>query len=75
MMDKNFIQFVRTSCSDALTQNKEYMKLQSDYISAKEIGDAGSQEDIQCEMDCRAEGICFIAGFNAAMQIMLNIRN
>jgi hypothetical protein len=72
MQDKNFICFVQNSCSDAVSQDKEYMKLQSDYLLAQNCGDTGSQEEIQCEMEARAEEICFMAGFRAAMQIYIN---
>lgn len=72
MQDKNFEIFVQNSCSDTLSQDKDYMKLQSDYVLAQNCGDTESQEDIMYEMEARAEKVCFMAGFKAAMQIFIN---
>lgn len=74
MQNKNITLFAQNSCSDALTQDKKYMKLQSNYVLAQDCGDTRSQEEIQCEMEARAEEICFMAGFNAAMQFILEMK-
>ena len=71
--NNNFKLFVQNSCSDTVTQDKKYMKLQSDYVLAQGCGDTGSQEEIQCAMEARAEEICFMAGFRAAMEFILNL--
>lgn len=71
MMNDNFIQFVRNSCCDALSADAEYMKLQSNHAIAISDKDNDSAEEIQDEMECRAEEVCFAAGWNAAMQLIL----
>lgn len=71
MQNKNITLFAQNSCSNALTQDKKYMKLQSDYVLAQGCGDTGSQEEIQYAMEARAEEICFMAGFRAAMGFIL----
>lgn len=71
MFNQNFIQFIRTSCCDALQQDGEYMRLQAAYVIAENDGDEQSKEEINCDMEVRAEEVCFTAGFNAAMQLCL----
>lgn len=71
MIEENFIQFIRICCCDALAQDAKYMKLQSDYVLYENEGDKNSCEDIHAEMESRAEEICFITGFNAAVQLIM----
>jgi hypothetical protein len=35
------------------------------------MGDKDSREEIVFEMECRAEDVCFMTGFNAAMNLTL----
>lgn len=71
MYNDILINFVRSSCLDALSGDVEYMKLQSNYAIAVNDGDKKSAEEIQDEMEARAEEVCFAAGFNSAMQLTL----
>lgn len=72
MPDKNFIQFVRNSCCDVLQQDKEYMDLQTRLVEAEKAGDMKAQEEFSSSMEVRAEEVCFVAGYNAAMKLCLN---
>lgn len=75
MHNENFTKFVQSCCSDAVTKDEEYMELQIKLVQAEKNGNIEAQEEYNSRMEVRAEEVCFIAGFNAAMQIMLNIRN
>lgn len=75
MIDNNFTQFVTNSCCDALQQDKEYKNLQSKLVLAEKTGNMDEQEEFSSRMEVRAEEVCFTAGFNAAMRIILNIRD
>lgn len=65
---------VRASIQDALSQDKEYMRMQSEYVKAEKFGDMKLREEIQYDMESRSEEICFIAGFNSANRIMANAK-
>lgn len=71
MPDKNFVEYVRSSCCDATTKDKEYMELQSKLAQAEKDKDAAAQEEYNCRLEIRAEEVCFTAGWNAAMQFCL----
>lgn len=73
VQDKNFKLFVQNSCSDAVTQDKEYMVLQSKLVQAEKNGDMKAYEEYSSQMEVRAEEVCFTAGFNAAMQLILKM--
>lgn len=69
-MNKDFMQYVYRRTEKALTENKEYMKLQ------RECAEAGKKKldslvsDISDQMECKAEELCYLQGFNDAMAIL-----
>ena len=71
MIDKNFVEYVRSSCSDAVTNDEEYRDLQSKLLQAENTGDIKALEEYNSRMETRAEEVCFVAGWNAAMQLLL----
>lgn len=71
-MDKDFMQFVYARCEKALEENTEYRKLQSDCVKANESKDFDSYTEILDEMDARAQELCYMKGFNDAMQLLIN---
>jgi hypothetical protein len=70
-MDKNFVEFVRSSCCDAVTKDSEYMVLQSKLAQAEKDRDIEAMGEYNCRMEIRAEEVCFTAGWNAAIQFCL----
>ena len=70
-MDKHFIEFVRSSCGDAVQKDSEYMELQRKLVKAEKDNDASAQEEYNSLMETRAEEVCFTAGWNAAIQFCL----
>lgn len=59
-MDKDFMQYVYARIEKALTENKEYMELESNKEAEPE------------EIQARAEELCYIQGFNDAIKMILN---
>lgn len=57
-MNKDFMQYVYTRCEKALTENIEYMALERE----------GKDQDA---IQAKAEGLCYIQGFNDAMQLIM----
>lgn len=72
MYDENFMGYVRSNIQDTLSQDKQYMFMQSECVKVEKSGNVKLQEEIQYDMEARAEELCFIAGFNAAIRIMAN---
>jgi|GEM_PF-1724335 len=73
-MDNDFMQYVYARIEKALTENVEYVELQS------KCAEAGSDimlqnkeyEDITCQMEARAEELCYMQGYNDAIRMILN---
>lgn len=59
-MNKDFLQYAYKRCENALTENDEYMALERD--------EAADPEAVQA----KAEELCYIKGFNDAIQLILN---
>ena len=74
-MDRDFIEYVYKNCESALVKDEKYRILQSKHVEAVKKGEIDLIEEISCAMECRTEEICFMAGFKAAIQIMINIRD
>lgn len=68
-MNEDFIQYVYERCEVALTENVEYMQMQSKAIDAENAGDKELYLEITCNMEKAAEELCYIKGFQDALNL------
>ncbi len=73
-MNEDFKQYLIARCEKALTENKDYARLQSDSLLAIENKDFGSYAKIAAESEAKVEELCYMQGFNDAMQLIMNSR-
>lgn len=71
-MNKDFMQYVYTRIEKALSENAEYMELQSKNVEAMLNHEDKLANNIADEMEAKAEELCYMKGFNDALQLMLN---
>lgn len=71
-MNEDFKQYVYARIEKALNENEEYMKL------AMKCGEVGNDimlqnkefEDLTCQLECIEQELCYMRGFNDAMQLI-----
>lgn len=68
-MNKDFIQYVYERCECALTENVEYMEMQSKAVDAENAGDKVLYLELTDNMGRRAEELCYIKGFQDALNL------
>lgn len=70
-MEKNndFIQYVYKRCETALCEDAEYIGMQSKAAKADEVGNMELYIEILDSMASRAEKLCYIKGFQDAMNL------
>jgi hypothetical protein len=73
-MDKDFMQFIYARCEKALTGNAEYMELQSKCADARKNNDIDTYDNLSCELEARAQDLCYTQGFNDAMRMLLYLK-
>lgn len=73
-MNKDFVQYVYTRCENALTENEGYMELQSKCVVARKNNDIDLYDNLSCEAEATAEELCYLKGFNDAIQMMLSTK-
>ncbi len=73
-MDKDFMQYVYARIEKALTENDEYMKMQSKCVEARKNHEDKLANDISDQMESTAEELCYLQGYKDAMRMMLNIQ-
>ncbi len=69
-MDKDFMEYVHARIEKALTENSEYVRLQHECVEAQKNKDTELANDINERMESIAEELCYLKGFNDAMQLM-----
>lgn len=73
-MDKDFMQYVYARIEKALTENTEYMELQSKCVEAMKNHEDKLANDISDQMESLSEELCFLQGYNDAMRMILNLK-
>ncbi len=68
----DFMQYVYERVEKALKENGEYMELQYKYVEAQNNNNNELANEIKNTMEARAEELCYIRGFNDAMQHIIN---
>lgn len=71
-MDKDFMQYVYARIEKALTENVEYTELLNKCAEAQQDKNQALYSDLSDQMEAKAEELCYMKGFNDAMQMMLN---
>lgn len=69
MINNDFMQYVYARIEKALIENEEYMKLQRECAEAKKNKLDELANDISDEMETKAEELCYIKGFNDAIEM------
>lgn len=69
-INNDFMQYVYARIEKALTENEEYMKLQSECAKAKDNKSDNLANDISDQMESKAEELCYLQGFNDAMAML-----
>ncbi len=72
MPNSAFMQYVFNRIDEILKNDPEYMKMQSDCVTAEGCGDMKSLQEITLQLEIRAEELCYLAGFKDAIAIMSN---
>ena len=75
-MNEDFMQYVYARTEKALTDNAEYMELQSKCAEAGHdiMLQNKEYESLSCKCECKAEELCYLQGYNDAMRMILNIK-
>lgn len=66
------MQYVYVRIEKALVENAEYKELQSKCVDAQMDNNHALYEDLSVQIECKAEELCYMKGFNDAMQMMLS---
>lgn len=69
-MNEYFMEYVSARCEKALLENPEYMEMEHGLIPAKNNIKAFSE--LSCNVQARAEELCYIQGYNDAIRLMLS---
>lgn len=73
-MNKDFMQYVYVRCDKALMESEEYVELQNKCLEAVKDNNDKLANDISDHMEAKAEELCYLQGFNDAMQLMLGLK-
>lgn len=73
-MDKDFMQYVYARCEKALSENDEYMELQSKCVEAMKNHEDELANDISDQMESMAEKLCYLQGCNDAIKMIINLK-
>jgi hypothetical protein len=71
-MNKAFMEYVYKRCEAACTENVEYTELQSQISDVSKDRNSELYEELDCQIGAKAEELCYIQGFNDAMQLVIN---
>lgn len=75
-MDKDFMQYVYARIEKALTENAEYVKLQSKCAEAGHdiMLHNKEYEDLSSQLESKAEETSYMQGFKDGMRMILNLK-
>jgi hypothetical protein len=73
-MDKDFMQYVYARCDKALGINVKYAEIQDKCIEAIHSNNLMEYGNLTAESETLVQEICYIQGFNDAMQLILNAK-
>lgn len=71
-MNEEFMQYVLARIEKILRESKEYMELQSDCVEAETNNNNELAWNISNEMEFLSQKLCYVQGFNDAMQLMMS---
>lgn len=73
-MDKDFMQYVYRRCERAVLKDEEYKRLQGECIKISGKENFKEYEELSCQMETRAEELCYLQGFNDAIRVLFNTK-
>lgn len=68
LMNKDFMEYVFKRIEHALMESEEYRELQSKHA---QVGCKDNEyEDLSCELEVKAQELCYIKGFKDALSLL-----
>ena len=71
-MNEDFIRCMSARCEKALIESPEYQGMENELSAKGKEGDIKTFSEFSSRVQSKAEELCYIQGFNDAMQLMLN---
>lgn len=72
---KEFLELVYKRIEIALTENKEYMEMESECVKLSHNRNSEEYENINSIIGAKAEEICYIKGYKDALAMVIGINN
>jgi hypothetical protein len=69
-MNEDFMKCVYARCEKAELEDKKYNELADKIIEAQKNGDRKLEDDLNTELLCRVEELCYIQGWKDAISLM-----